>query len=310
TPGLRAEQGPLPHTRARESRHILLMTSGKSPQEESKLKAQAEDLLKQVKSGGNFAELAKKHSEDPGSKEKGGDLDWAVKGQTVTEFEKALFDLKPNEISGVVKTTYGFHIIQALEKQDAHLKTLDEVRSELTSELKKQMGSNQVQTALDNAVAALKKNPQDVEQVAAQYHLSVVKVEKAGAGDPVPEIGVNRDFEEAVSTLKKGEVSQPVAAPGNKMIVAVITDVFPAHPASFEEAESQMRPSLVQDKTNRLVTQRGEELAAKVKAMNGDLKKAAQAMGLTVVDAPEFTRNGAIEGLGSPDAIPEIFTKP
>src|SRR5882762_947051 len=293
-----------------KARHILLMTSGKSPQEESKLKVQAEDLLKQVKSGANFADLAKKHSEDPGSKEKGGDLDWVVKGQTVPEFEKALFDLKPNEISAVVKTTYGFHIIQALEKQDAHLKTLDEVRSELTTELKKQMGNNQVQTALDNAVAALKKTPQEVEQVAAQYHLSVVKVEKAGAGDPVPEIGVNRDFEEAVSTLKKGEVSQPVAAPGNRMIVAVITDVFPAHPASFEEAESQIRPSLVQEKTNRLVTQKGDELAAKVKAMNGDLKKAAQAMGLTVVDAPEFTRNGAIEGLGSPDAIPEIFTKP
>src|SRR5256885_10665458 len=52
-------------------------------------------------------------------------------------------------------------------------------------------------------------------------------VEKAGAGDPVPEIGVNRDFEEAVGSLKKGEVSQPVAAPGERMIIAVITDVFP-----------------------------------------------------------------------------------
>jgi peptidyl-prolyl cis-trans isomerase D len=167
-----------------------------------------------------------------------------------------------------------------------------------------------VQSALDNAVAALKKNPQQIDQIAAQYHLNVVNVEKAGAGDPVPEIGVNRDFEEAVSTLKKGEVSQAVAAPGGRMIVAVITDVFPTHPATFEEAENQIRPQLLQDKTNRLVAQKGDELAAKVKALNGDLKKAAQSMGLTVVSAPEFTRNGAIEGLGSPDSIPEIFTKP
>src|SRR5436189_2801726 len=137
-----------------KARHILLMTTGKPPEEEAKIKAKAEDLLKQVKAGGNFAELAKKNSEDPGSKDKGGDLDWVVKGQTVPEFEKALFELKPNEISGIVKTTYGFHIIQALEKQDAHLKTLDEVRGELTTELKKQMGNNQVQSALDNAVAA------------------------------------------------------------------------------------------------------------------------------------------------------------
>ena len=197
-----------------KTRHILLMTTGKSPQEESKIKAQAEDLLKQVKSGGNFAELAKKHSEDPGSKEKGGDLDWVVKGQTVPEFEKALFDLKPNEISGIVKTQYGFHIIQALEKQEAHLKTLDEVRTELVGELKKQMGQNQVQSALDSAAAALKKNPQDVDQIAAQYHLAVVKVEKAGAGDPVPEIGVNRDFEESVGTLKRARSPSLSQRPG------------------------------------------------------------------------------------------------
>ena len=88
-----------------KARHILLMTQGKPPDEEAKIKAKAEDLLKQVKAGGNFAELAKKNSEDPGSKDKGGDLDWVVKGQTVPEFETALFALKPNEISGVVKTT-------------------------------------------------------------------------------------------------------------------------------------------------------------------------------------------------------------
>ncbi len=94
------------------------------------------------------------------------------------------------------------------------------------------------------------------------------------------------------------------------MIIAVVTDVFPAHPATFEEAENQIRPSLSQSKADKLVAQRADELAAKVKAMNGDLKKAAQSMGLQVVNAPEFNRAGAIEGLGSPDAIPEIFTKP
>jgi len=293
-----------------KARHILLMTTGKPPEEEAKIKGKAEDLLKQVKAGGNFAELAKKNSEDPGSKDKGGDLDWVVKGQTVPEFEKALFGLKPNEISGVVKTQYGFHIIQALEKQDAHLKTLDEVRTELSTELKKQMGQDQIQSALDAAVAELKKNPQQVDQIASRLKLNVVNVEKAGAGDPVPEIGVNRDFEEAVGSLKKGEVSQPVAAPGNRMIIAVVTDVFPAHPATFEEVENQIRPSLSQSKADKLVAQRADELAAKVKTMNGDLKKAAQSMGLQVVNAPEFNRAGAIEGLGSPDAIPEIFTKP
>jgi peptidyl-prolyl cis-trans isomerase D len=293
-----------------KARHILLMTQGKPPAEEAKLKAQAEDLLKQIKSGANFAELAKKYSEDPGSKDKGGDLDWVVKGQTVPEFEAALFALKPNGISGVVKTTYGFHIIQALEKENAHLKTLEEVKPELTTELKNQAGQQQVQTTLDNATAAFKKNPDQFDQIAAQYHLKVVPFDSAGAGDAVPEIGVNRDFEDAVYSLKKGEVSAPVSAPGNRTIVALVSAVYPAHPATFQEVENQIRPALAQQKASRLVAQKAANLVAKVKELNGDLKKAAQSMGLEVVSAPAFTRNGAIEGLGSPDAIPEIFTKP
>jgi len=293
-----------------KARHILFMTTGKPAEEEAKIKAKAEDVLKQVKAGGNFAELAKKNSEDPGSKDKGGDLDWVVRQQTVAEFEKALFGLKPNEISGLVKTQYGYHIIQALEIQQAHLKSLDEVKAELTTELKTQVGQQQAQATIDNAMAALRKNPQQVDQIAAQYRLKVVDVEKAGAGDPIPEIGVNQDFESAIASLKKGEVSPAVAAPGNRTIIAVVTDIFPTHPATFEEAQSQIRPSLLQEKTQRLVEQRAIQLAAKVKELNGDVKKAAQSMGLEAVTTPEFARNGTIEGLSSPDAIPETFTKP
>jgi peptidyl-prolyl cis-trans isomerase D len=293
-----------------KARHILFMTSGKPAEEEAKIKAKAEEVLKQVKTGGNFADLAKKNSEDPGSKEKGGDLDWVVRQQTVPEFEKALFALKPNEISGLVKTQYGYHIIQALEVQQAHLKLLDEVKAELTTELKTQVGQLQAQSTIDTAIAALKKNPQQVEQIAAQNRLKVVNVEKAGAGDPIPEVGVNPDFEYAIASLKKGEISQPLSAPGNRTIIAVVTDVFPTHPATFEEAQSQIRPSLTQEKTYRLVEQKAIELAAKVKELNGDVKKAAQSTGLEVATSPEFARNGTIEGLGSPDGIPETFTKP
>src|SRR5205814_10218126 len=121
---------------------------------------------------------------------------------------------------------------------------------------------------------------------------------------------VNRDFEDAVYGLKKGEVSPPVSAPGGRTIIAQVTGVFPSHPATFAEVENQIRPALAQDKARKLVMQKANDLLAKVKELNGDLKKAAQSMKLEVVSAPAFTRNGAIEGLGSPDAIPEIFTKP
>jgi peptidyl-prolyl cis-trans isomerase D len=293
-----------------KARHILVMTQGKPAGDDAKLKAKAEDILKQVKAGGNFDELAKKNSDDPGSKDKGGDLGWVVRGQTVPEFEAAAFALKPNEISGLVKTSYGYHIIQAFEKESAHLKTFDEVKPELTAELKKLNGQQLVQTTLDDAQAAIKKNPQQLDQIAAQYHLTVVTVDKAGPGDPMPEIGVNREFEDSLAGLKKGDVSQPVSAPGGRMIMAVVTNILPTHPATFEEAEAQVRSAYLFDRATKLGAQKADELAAKVKAMNGDLKKAAESMKLTVVEAPPFSRNAAIEGLGSPDAIPETFTKP
>ncbi len=292
------------------ARHILVMTQGKPPAEEAKLKVKAEDILKQVKAGGNFAELAKKYSDDPGSKDKGGELDWFGRGQMVPEFEAATFALKPNDISGVVKTAYGFHIIQVEEKQDAHLRTFDEVKTELTAELKKQMGQNLVQNTLDEAQSAIKKNPQDLDQIAAKDHLTVIPKENVGPGDPMPEIGVNRDFEDSLAGLKKGEVSQPVSVPGGRMLMAVVTDIIPAHPATFEEAERQVRSAYLFDQSAKLAAQKADELIAKVKAMNGDLDAAAKSMGLTVVKAPAFSRNAAIEGLGSPDAIPETFTKP
>src|SRR5258708_12929968 len=97
--------------------HILFMTVGKTDAEVEEIKKKAEDVLKQAKKGRKFDELAKKYSEDPGSKEKGGDLGWITQGQTVPEFEKTAFSLNPGQISDLVKTQYGFHIIKARAKE-------------------------------------------------------------------------------------------------------------------------------------------------------------------------------------------------
>ena len=109
--------------------HILFKTVGKTDAEVAEIKKKAEDVLNKAKHGGNFADLAKQYSEDT-TKDKGGDLDWIVRGQTVPEFEAAAFSLPKGSISDLVKTQYGFHIIQVIDRQKARTQTFDEVKAD------------------------------------------------------------------------------------------------------------------------------------------------------------------------------------
>jgi len=292
-----------------KARHILLKTTDKSPAEDAKLKAKAEELLKQIKGGADFADLARKNSEDPGSAKKGGDLDWIVRGQTVKPFEETAFSLKPGELSGVIKTDYGYHIIQVLDHQQAHQQTFEEAKAQLTDEYRKQRASDLAQNLADKAQAALKKDPPD--KVAKDLDLPPpIVVNNVAAGDPLPGIGVNRDFELSIAGLRKGEVSQPVALPPNRVAMAVVTDVIPSRPSTFEEAQAKVRQALESQKADQLVTKRTDELLAKANSMNGDLEKAAKAMGLEVKTSEPFDRQGAVEGLGQASYVGQAFTKP
>jgi len=293
-----------------KARHILLTTTGKSKDEEVAIKAKAENLLKQVKSGGDFAKLAKENSQDPGSGQNGGELGFLVRGQTVPEFEKTAFALQPGQIGDLVKTQYGYHIIQVEAKEQARLKPFAEAKAELASEYRKQRVGQQMQALTDKVEAALKKDPLHPDKVAAENGVEFAKAENVSPGDPLPQVGVNKDFEEALSALKAGEVSQPVMLPGNRVAIASITGVAPAHAATFEESQPQIREVLTKDKLSKLNEQKAQELLAKTRSMGGDLQKAAKAMGFEWKTSSEVTRQGAIEGLGSASSLVEAFTKP
>ena len=292
-------------------RHILLTTTGKTPDEEAKIKAKAESLLKQIKSGADFADLARKNSQDPASAAKGGDLDWIVRGQTVKAFENTAFSLKPKEISDLVKTEYGYQIVQGLDHEQAHLRPFDEVKAQLGEEYRKQRGNQIIQDLIDKAQASLKATPQDPDKVARDLNLPApMKVDSIAPGDPIPGIGVNRDFEQSITGLQKNEVSQPVAVPPNRVLMAVVTNVIPTHPATFEEAQDRMRQALERQKLDQLIARRSDELVAKANSMGGDLEKASKSLGLEVKNPPEFDRSGAVEGLGPASSIADAFTRP
>jgi peptidyl-prolyl cis-trans isomerase D len=291
-------------------RHILLKTTDVPKDQVPQIKAKAEGLLKEIKGGADFAALATKNSQDPGSAAKGGDLGWIVRGQTVANFETAAFSLKPKEISGIITTEYGFHIIQVLEKEDARVKPFEEVKDQLAQERKKQQVFDTMQRLADQSHDRLVKSPAAGRQIAQELGVTYAHVDKAGTGDPVPEFGVNPDFEATITGLPKGGVTPVMQAAANKLAVAVVTDVFPARQAELAEVESQIRAGLVSQKLTQLLAQKAQEAAQKAKEMNGDLKKLAQSMGLEVKTTQDFSRDGAADGIGPASTVYQAFDQP
>ena len=233
-----------------------------------------------------------------------------TRGQTVPEFEKTAFSLKPGQTSDLVKTQYGYHIIQVLQHEDARLQPFEEAKNDLTAQWKKQSGSDAMNKISDTAQAALQKDPAHPEKVAADLNMQLVRVDGHAAGQTIKEIGPSPDFDQAVETLKKGEASQLLALPGNKVALALVTDATPPRPQTFEEVQDQIRETLVQGRLTTAVQNHARELVEKAKSMGGDLEKAAKAMGLEVKTSGEIDRSGSVEGLGSATYLQEGFTRP
>ena len=186
--------------------HILLKTEGK---DEAAVKARADALLKQVKGGADFAALAKKESEDDQSKAQGGDLDYFGRGRMVKEFEDVAFSLPVGQVSELVKSSFGFHIIKVTDKKPEAKRSLEEVRQQITDQLAFERAQTQAAAMADQIVKDA-KTPADLERVARSRGLTVTESglfardEPIAALGPAPEV-TNRAFE-----LKDGELSGPM----------------------------------------------------------------------------------------------------
>jgi parvulin-like peptidyl-prolyl isomerase len=209
-----------------------------------------------------------------------------------------------------VKTTYGYHIMKVLKHEDAHLRTFDEAKSDLITQWKTQRVANLMQQISDKAQADLQKDPAHPEKVAAQYGMQLVPVDNIAPDVTIPEIGQNTDFALSIANLKQGEVSQPVALPGNKLALAVVTAVIPARPQTLDEAKDAIREAITSTRLNRLVADKAAELTSKAKSMGGDLEKAAKSMGLEVKATDDFGRTGTVEGLGTATYLQDGFRTP
>jgi peptidyl-prolyl cis-trans isomerase D len=255
----------------------------------------AEDVLKQVKAGGDFAKLAEKNSEDPGSAKNGGELGWVGRGRTVPEFEKAAFSLAKGQTSELVKSSYGFHIIHVEDKQDAHMKTLAEVKSEIADKVKLQKSARATEAAANALLSQARAD--GLEKAAASKGLQLVSPDFFARSDTLPGLTPAPQFMDAIFSQSEKAPPDVVQVPQGYVVFELLSIKPPATPG-FDEIRSRVETEFKNERASFLLQQKTRELSDRAKAGH-DLKKAAKELGATVKTSDLVLPDGQVPDVGS-----------
>ncbi|MFZ1015485.1 MAG: peptidylprolyl isomerase, partial [Terracidiphilus sp.] len=286
------------------ARHILIkVAQGADAKTDAAARFKAEGLLKQIQGGANFADLAKKYSDDPGSKDSGGELGFAQRGRMVPEFDTAIFTQKIGDTK-IVKTQYGYHIVQVEERTPAHAQTLSEVLPTIQATLIRQKtGAAQESYAQTLTSEALKNG---LDKTAAAHHLQLVTT------PPLAERGTIAGLPDSAALLtkafqsKQGDPAQ-AAATGEGYAIFQVTGTTPAHAPNFADWKSHVLDDYRADQVPALLRKKTNDLAAQAKSLN-DLAKAAKAVGATVKTSDMVGETSQVPDLGSVGQLaPQLF---
>lgn len=254
----------------RRASHILIAAAkGGSESERQKAKARAEELLAQVrKAPESFADVARKNSQDPGSAPRGGDLDFFTRGAMVKPFEDVAFALKKGEISNVVESDFGYHIIELTDIKTPKQKSFAELRASLEADLKNQQARTKYAEAAEAFANGVYEQSDSLKPVADKLKLEIQTASRV-LRQPAPAVkGVlaNAKFLEAVfstDAVTNKRNSEAVEVGPNQLAAARITQYTPAHTLPLAEVRAAVRERVVNARAADLARQEGvKQLAA------------------------------------------------
>jgi len=276
------------------SRHILIKVEANAdPKADAAAKAKADDVLKQLKAGGNFADLAKKYSDDPGSKNTGGELPFAQHGTMVPEFDKAIFSQKIGDIA-IVKSQFGYHVVQVEERKPAHAQDISEVLPTIQATLLRQKAAAMEESYAHTLASEAIKN--GLEKTAAAHKLEVVST------PPVAKTGVIAALPDGSQLLshafdaKQGDPPQ-FAPTGEGYAIFQVTGIQPAHAPAFADWKTHVLDDFRDEQVPLLLAAKTKALADKAQA-DHDLAKAAKEMGATLKTSDLVAPDGQVPDLG------------
>ena len=283
--------------------HLLLKTEGK---DDAAVKAKAEELLKQARGGADFADLAKKHSEDTDSAKNGGDLDYFGRGRMVAEFDQAVFAMQPGTISDLVKTQYGYHIIKLVDKKTATTRPLAEVRQQLNDQLAYQRAQAQAADLSQNLEKQI-KSPAELAKVAKAQGLTVQESGFFARDEPILGLGPSPEAANKAFEMKTNDVAGPLRASRGFVFETLVATQAPKVPV-LDEVKDRVREEVIKQKARDVSKQKAAELAAKLKSAP-DFEKAAKAAGVEAKTTELITQDSPIPDLGVAPAVEDAAFK-
>lgn len=278
--------------------HILFKTDGK---DENAVKAKAEEVLKMAKApNADFAALAKKYSEDESNASNGGDLDYFGRGRMVPEFENVAFAMKAGEVSDLVKSQFGYHIIKVVDNKPEATRPLAEVKAEIEDQLKWQKAQAEAEKQA-KAMEATIKTPADLDRVAKEKGLPVVETPLVQMAEPIQGIGSQPELSGRLFGMKEGEVT-PASRVSTGWVFATVTGRQEPYIPKLEEVKTKVAEDLKSDKAQDMARQKAASIATELKGAK-DFAAAAKKNGLEVKTTELITRGAAIPDLGISEAI-------
>jgi peptidyl-prolyl cis-trans isomerase D len=279
--------------------HILLKTEGK---DEAAVRAQAEEILKKAKAGGDFAALAKQYSQDEGSAPNGGDLDYFGRGRMVPEFDAVVFTMEPAQISDLVKTSFGFHIIKLVDKKVGTTRTIDEVRPQLQDQLSVERAQQQAANLAESLRSRITK-ASDLDTVGKEQGLAVQESAFFARDEPVLGLGASPELGARTFAMNQGDVAGPIQT-GRGYVFASLVARQDAYVPQVDEVKERVRAEVIRGKAKEFGLKKANEVAAKLKGA-ADFEKAAQSAGFKAQTTELITRDSPIPDLGMAAEVSE-----
>lgn len=281
--------------------HILFKTEGK---DEKAVQAKADEVLKLAKApNADFAALAKKYSEDESNSANGGDLDYFGRGRMVAEFEQAAFAMKNGDISDLVKTSFGFHIIKMVDNKPESTRPLAEVRTEIEDQLKwrqAQADAEKIAKSLEGTI----KTPADLDRIAQERNMPVTETGLIQMADPISGVGSQPELSGRLFGMKEGDVT-PAMRVSTGWVFATVSGRQDAYLPQLSEVKDKVTEDLKQEKAVEMAKQRAAAIATELKSAK-DFAAAAKKYGLEVKTTELVARGSAIPDLGISEEIDKV----